>query len=319
MPSNINTQTDNLVGYGMDKMNPGGLIEDNDTIGQSIPKPGSFTTLTSTGGYTPAGDITLANGKAIQPDTTTAHTAVFKAYDVDGVAYKTFATLTNGNTPSFAIAAPTGGTVTIDGAVIGATTPLASTFTTISATDDIMIGNGKAIKTDTTIAHTIIFQAYDVDGTAYKTFATLTNANTPSLAITAPSGGSITIDGAVIGGNTPLAGSFTTINTTGILTTGSGKVATIRVVIAAGAVTVATTDDVIIVNKTSGAATIVNLPATPTTGTQFIVKDGKGDAASNNITLTPAAGNIDGAATYVLSVNYGAVQVVYNGTQWNII
>lgn len=235
----MNTQTDTLVGYGMDKANPGGLIEDNDTIGQSVPKPGSFTTLTSTGGYTPAGDITLANGKAIKTDTTTAHTAVMQAYDVDGAAYKTFLTLTNGNTPSMAIAAPSGGTVTMDGAVIG--------------------------------------------------------------------------------GTTPLAGSFTTASATGILTTGSGKVSAIRVVTAAGAITVATTDDVVVVNKASGAATVVNLPATPTTGTQFIIKDGKGDAASNNITVTPAAGNIDGSATYVLNTNYGSVKLVYNGTQWNII
>ncbi len=134
MPSNINTQIDTLVGYGMDKMNPGGLIENNDTIGQNVPKPGNFTTLTSTGGYTPAGDITLANGKAIETDITTGHTAVFKAYDVDGAAYKIFATLTNGNTPSFAIAAPSGGTVTIDGAVIGGNAPLAGTFTNSTTT-----------------------------------------------------------------------------------------------------------------------------------------------------------------------------------------
>ncbi len=48
MPSNINTQIDNLVGYGMDKANPGGLVENNDTIGQSVPKPGFFTTITGT-------------------------------------------------------------------------------------------------------------------------------------------------------------------------------------------------------------------------------------------------------------------------------
>ncbi len=130
----MNTQTDSLVGYGPDKANPGGLIEDNDTIGQTIPKPGAFTTLTSTGGYTPAGDITLANGKAIKTDTTTAHTAIFQAYDVDGTAYKTFATLTNGNTPSFNIAAPSGGTVAINGAVIGGTSAAAATFTTITGT-----------------------------------------------------------------------------------------------------------------------------------------------------------------------------------------
>ncbi len=52
MPSGINTQTDSLVGYGMDKANPGGFIEDNDTIGQNVPKPGAFTTLSATGAVT---------------------------------------------------------------------------------------------------------------------------------------------------------------------------------------------------------------------------------------------------------------------------
>ncbi len=74
------------------------------------------------GGYFFAGNIgtlrvgpslQLANGKAVQADTTTAHTALLQAYDVDGTAYKTFGTLTNGNTPDFTIAAPAGGTITL--------------------------------------------------------------------------------------------------------------------------------------------------------------------------------------------------------------
>lgn len=58
---------------------------------------------------------------------------------------------------------------------------------------DTVIGNGKAIKTDTTTAHTAVLQAYDVDGAAYKTFATLTNANSPSLNISQPAGGILAI------------------------------------------------------------------------------------------------------------------------------
>jgi hypothetical protein len=92
-----------------------------------------------------------------------------------------------------------------------------------------------------------------------------------------------------------------------------------RVVTAAGAVTVATTDDIVVINKTSGAATAANLPSTPKTGTRFIIKDGKGDAATNNITITPAAGNIDGAGTSVINTNYGSTTLVYNGSEWNII
>lgn len=104
------------------------------------------------------------------------------------------------------------------------------------------------------------------------------------------------------------------------LTTTGFIVNKVRVVTAAGAVTVsATTDNIVIVNKTTGAATTVNLPASPTTGLTYTIKDGKGDAATNNITITPAAGTIDGAATSVISTNYGSRDIVYNGTQWNVI
>lgn len=86
-----------------------------------------------------------------------------------------------------------------------------------------------------------------------------------------------------------------------------------------GAYDVTATDYIVIVNKASGEATAVNLPASPATGRVLIIKDGKGDAATNNITLTPAAGTIDGGASVVITSNYGSVAIVYNGTQWNVI
>lgn len=91
-----------------------------------------------------------------------------------------------------------------------------------------------------------------------------------------------------------------------------------RVVIAAGAVTMSSTDRFIIVNKTSGAATAVALIASPVVGKMINIKDGKGDANTNNITITPAAGNIDGAATRVINTAFGSVSLIYNGTQWNV-
>lgn len=74
---------------------------------------------------------------------------------------------------------------------------------------------GTALQSATGAASTVLFQAYDVDGTAYKTFMTLTSNNTPTLGIVAPSGGTIAIDGASIGAVTPGSGAFTTITTTG--------------------------------------------------------------------------------------------------------
>ena len=62
----------------------------------------------------------------------------------------------------------------------------------------------------------------------------------------------------------------------------------------------------------------VVLPASPT-GTIFIIKDIDGDAATNPITITDTGGAlIDGAASAVIDAPYGALQLVFNGTQWNL-
>ncbi len=92
----------------------------------------------------------------------------------------------------------------------------------------------------------------------------------------------------------------------------------VRVVTAAGAVTVTAADWAIIVKKTSGAATVVNLPA-GILEMEFVIKDGKGDASTHNITVTPNGGDtIDGAATFVLNNDYQAVDLVF-GTEWSVL
>lgn len=75
----------------------------------------------------------------------------------------------------------------------------------------------------------------------------------------------------------------------------------------------------VIVKKASGAATQVTLDAVPLAGQQITVKDGKGDAATNPITVVPASGTIDGLASHVIRDNYGAVKFVYNGTEWGAV
>ena len=92
----------------------------------------------------------------------------------------------------------------------------------------------------------------------------------------------------------------------------------VRVVTATGAVTHLVTDHVLIVKKTTGAATAITLMASPSTGQMVLVKDGKGDGSTNNLTITAAAGTIDGAANQVISTNYGRVRLCFNGTEWNV-
>lgn len=77
-------------------------------------------------------------------------------------------------------------------------------------------GTAPAIRTDTTTAHTFVVQAYDVDGTAYKTFITATNGNTPDLTIAPPTGSTLVVQATTFkssdGSSGATAGPFTTIS-----------------------------------------------------------------------------------------------------------
>lgn len=87
-------------------------------------------------------------------------------------------------------------------------------------------------------------------------------------------------------------------------------------VITSGDATVTNTDHVIIINKTTGSATNVILPTSPSGNPSFIIKDGKGDAAINNITLL---GTIDGVNNLVMSLAYESITLTWNGSSWSII
>ena len=90
---------------------------------------------------------------------------------------------------------------------------------------------------------------------------------------------------------------------------------------AAGPLQVTKEDDkrVLLINQTVGAAIQVDLPAVADVwlGFEVTIKDAKGDANTNNITIaTPGAETIDGAATLVISAAYGVAKVMFDGTNW---
>lgn len=103
---------------------------------------------------------------------------------------------------------------------------------------------------------------------------------------------------------------------------GSGSQNLPTTTVTAGATYVALTSDVlIIVQKSVGSPTVIDLPAfTAKTGFYYI-KDGKGDAATNNITITPSGvDTIDGLANVVISTGYGILQIAPNPNGgWAII
>lgn len=80
-----------------------------------------------------------------------------------------------------------------------------------------------------------------------------------------------------------------------------------------------TTDCVVLANLAAPGAVAVNLPA-GTAGRIFFVGDAKGDAATNNVTITGNGGQlINGAATLVLADPYSSVALAWNGTEWSVI
>jgi hypothetical protein len=102
----------------------------------------------------------------------------------------------------------------------------------------------------------------------------------------------------------------------GVLNTVSGRV--VKVTTPGGYPYTTLTTDYVILVDTSAARTITPL-ANPVTGTTYRIKDSVGSASTNNITVTPSGKNIDGAASFVMNVNYQSIDICYNGTEWSIL
>lgn len=89
----------------------------------------------------------------------------------------------------------------------------------------------------------------------------------------------------------------------------------LRLVTASGAVTVSNTEAGVGINKSVGAATAVTIPSPATRNANgalpIQIKDIKGDAETNNITISASGGAlIDGAATWVIAQAYGYTVLV---------
>ena len=80
------------------------------------------------------------------------------------------------------------------------------------------------------------------------------------------------------------------------------------------------TDTIILVCPTIDGPTLVELPATPVIGQMIIVKDKKGDANVNHITIDPpGAVTIDGFNQFLITQRYQAFTFAWNGTEWNAV
>lgn len=93
---------------------------------------------------------------------------------------------------------------------------------------------------------------------------------------------------------------------------------TVRVV-SASPDSMSSSDGIVIVNLNVAGPSTVYLPAVPQTGRLYTIKDGAGDASLNNITIVPIVGTIDGNLSFLLTTDYSAVTLVFDGTNWNVI
>jgi len=76
----------------------------------------------------------------------------------------------------------------------------------------------------------------------------------------------------------------------------------------------------VVVNKTIGSPTSVQLPSSPYFGQEVLIKDGAGDAKINRITILPPSGlTIDGFPRIIVGQNFQSYHILFNGTNWNVI
>ncbi|HSZ58685.1 MAG TPA: glycosyl hydrolase family 28-related protein [Tepidisphaeraceae bacterium] len=81
--------------------------------------------------------------------------------------------------------------------------------------------------------------------------------------------------------------------------------------------TASAADETILANASTAAFTVTLPAASGNTGREYAVK--KTDSSANHVTVATAGGNIDGAATYSLNAQYNVVEVVSDGSNWQII
>ena len=104
----------------------------------------------------------------------------------------------------------------------------------------------------------------------------------------------------------------------GATTAGSGKFTTLQGGYQGVGSASATIGTNTIVGVNFSGAVSLTLPAVQS-GRIIHIKDESGAAATNNITITPASGTIDGAASIVLNISYGAYTLYSNGSNWFVI
>lgn len=125
----------------------------------------------------------------------------------------------------------------------------------------------------------------------------------------------------------PVANNLNVFGAGGASTSGVGDTITITVneipgdyvnVVSPG-YAVLTTDYFMSCDTSTGLITVQLLDA-PVTNQRFVVKDRTGNSATNNVTITTVGGvvTIDGSTSVLLDDPYDSIEVLFNGTSYEI-
>lgn len=324
----------NLLGaHGINVTNTGAntdtiAINNSITLGDLSPIPGlPAITLTT-------GDLTIAAGDINLPATSSSAAGVIKINGSPFIqAFGTNNTFVGSNAGNFTLAGANNagfGTAALRllGAGANNTALGAATLSSLTnGSNNIAIGNTAGNTYVGNEANNILIGSAGVvadsattrigtNGTQTKFFAAgIDGVNVGSVAKV------VTETGDQLGTAMITAGTGITITPTAntITITASGTTNLTYTLVNTTPYVVLTTDEYLGVDS-SGAPIQINLPNAPATGRVYIIKDRTGSAATNNITVTTVGGAvlIDGATTFVMNTAFEAIEVIFNGTFWEI-
>lgn len=200
----------------------------------------------------------------------------------------------------------TGGSIAIEKILVDhadapGTNPVLPTASQISLLGATVLAQSIPIRTESDAASTIHIQA-QLTTTSTSASKTIDNAGLASF-----NSADFTVDSA-----TGFVSAFNSFVYTNVTHDGTNP----------SPYTVSATDYYISCDTTSSTAgTItIKLPDAPTTFRKFIIKDRTGGASANNISITTVGGavTIDGETTYTLAGNFGSIQLLFNGTSYEV-
>lgn len=110
-----------------------------------------------------------------------------------------------------------------------------------------------------------------------------------------------------------------TVDANGFVSLIQGGLTYTNVNFAASPYTVLSTDNYISVDSSGGAVTL-RFPNAPTTNKTWIIKDRLGQSSTNKIFVSTVGGSVtlDGQTTYTLDSNYSSIQLLFNGTSYEV-